>query len=86
MTLLTSSHAQSSLPPAAEAAGATAISLTNPPHQIRQKYPMEKAKRIDVASRIIFPLVFAVFNLAYWSTYLLQARNEFLAALKKTNQ
>ena len=29
-----------------------------------------RSKRIDVISRIIFPLVFAVFNLAYWSTYL----------------
>ena len=31
-----------------------------------------RSKRIDVISRIIFPLVFAVFNLAYWSTYLNQ--------------
>lgn len=29
-----------------------------------------RSKRIDVVSRIVFPLVFAVFNLAYWSTYL----------------
>lgn len=38
-----------------------------------KKYPMEKAKRIDVTSRILFPMVFAVFNLAYWSFYLSQA-------------
>ena len=31
-----------------------------------------RSKRIDVVSRFIFPLVFAVFNLAYWSTYLNQ--------------
>lgn len=31
-----------------------------------------RSKRIDVISRIIFPLVFAVFNMAYWSTYLNQ--------------
>ena len=31
-----------------------------------------RSKRIDVISRIIFPLVFAIFNLAYWSTYLNQ--------------
>jgi anionic glutamate receptor len=31
-----------------------------------------RSKRIDVISRIFFPLVFAVFNMAYWSTYLNQ--------------
>ena len=31
-----------------------------------------RSKRIDVISRIIFPLIFAIFNLAYWSTYLSQ--------------
>lgn len=29
-----------------------------------------RAKRIDVISRVIFPMVFAVFNLAYWLYYL----------------
>jgi anionic glutamate receptor len=29
-----------------------------------------RSKRIDVVSRIIFPLIFGFFNLAYWSTYL----------------
>jgi anionic glutamate receptor len=29
-----------------------------------------RSKRIDVVSRIIFPLIFAIFNLAYWSAYL----------------
>lgn len=33
------------------------------------KFPT-RSKRIDVIARIIFPLVFALFNLAYWSTYL----------------
>ncbi|XP_011305255.1 glutamate-gated chloride channel isoform X5 [Fopius arisanus] len=33
------------------------------------KFPT-RSKRIDVISRITFPLVFALFNLAYWSTYL----------------
>ncbi len=47
----------------------------------KKKYPMEKAKRIDVASRFMFPLVFAVFNMAYWSTYLLQAQAEFLKTI-----
>ena len=39
--------------------------------------PVDRSKRIDVVSRYLFPLVFAVFNLAYWTTYLLQARAEF---------
>jgi len=29
-----------------------------------------RSKRIDVVSRIFFPLVFALFNLVYWTTYL----------------
>ncbi|XKL59265.1 hypothetical protein PGB90_000281 [Kerria lacca] len=33
------------------------------------KFPT-RSKRIDVVSRIIFPLVFALFNISYWSTYL----------------
>ncbi|CAL4066506.1 unnamed protein product [Meganyctiphanes norvegica] len=33
------------------------------------KFP-SRSKRIDVISRITFPLVFALFNLVYWTTYL----------------
>ena len=39
------------------------------------KFP-SRAKRIDVISRFIFPLIFAIFNLAYWLYYLL-AKNNF---------
>ena len=38
-------------------------------HSLLSKFP-SRAKRIDVISRVIFPLVFAVFNLAYWLYYL----------------
>ena len=40
--------------------------VTVPP-QIRM---VSEAKRIDVISRIIFPLSFAGFNVMYWSYYL----------------
>ncbi|XP_053615922.1 glutamate-gated chloride channel isoform X2 [Plodia interpunctella] len=39
------------------------------------KFPT-RSKRIDVISRITFPLVFAIFNLAYWSTYLFRTEDE----------
>ncbi|XP_076679968.1 glycine receptor alpha 1 isoform X6 [Andrena cerasifolii] len=39
------------------------------------KFPT-RSKRIDVISRIFFPIVFAVFNLAYWSTYLFREEEE----------
>ncbi|XP_030025941.1 glutamate-gated chloride channel isoform X4 [Manduca sexta] len=39
------------------------------------KFPT-RSKRIDVISRITFPLVFAIFNLAYWSTYLFRDEEE----------
>ena len=35
------------------------------------KFP-SRAKKIDVISRIIFPAIFALFNLSYWCYYLLQ--------------
>ena len=47
--------------------------------------PMEKAKRIDVTARFLFPLIFATFNLAYWLNYLLQAQSEFQAILSKND-
>ncbi|XP_059477828.1 glutamate-gated chloride channel isoform X5 [Neocloeon triangulifer] len=39
------------------------------------KFPT-RSKRIDVISRITFPLVFALFNLVYWSTYLFRNEGE----------
>lgn len=39
------------------------------------KFPT-RSKRIDVISRITFPLVFALFNLVYWSTYLFRDEGE----------
>ncbi|KAK7572030.1 hypothetical protein V9T40_014502 [Parthenolecanium corni] len=39
------------------------------------KFPT-RSKRIDVVSRIVFPLVFALFNVSYWSTYLFRDEQE----------
>ncbi|KAK6635676.1 hypothetical protein RUM44_000930 [Polyplax serrata] len=39
------------------------------------KFPT-RSKRIDVISRITFPLVFALFNVVYWSTYLFREDTE----------
>ncbi|XP_041982657.1 glutamate-gated chloride channel isoform X7 [Aricia agestis] len=39
------------------------------------KFPT-RSKRIDVISRITFPLVFALFNVIYWSTYLFRDEEE----------
>ena len=38
------------------------------------KFP-SRAKKIDVLSRVIFPAIFAFFNLAYWTFYLTQEAN-----------
>ncbi|XP_022238851.1 glutamate-gated chloride channel-like [Limulus polyphemus] len=45
----------------------------NPCKAWLNKFP-SRSKRIDVMSRILFPLMFALFNLVYWITYLF--RNE----------
>ena len=38
---------------------------------LAKKFP-SRSKRIDVVARILFPLVFAIFNFSYWTFYLLQ--------------
>ncbi|XP_065582925.1 glutamate-gated chloride channel-like isoform X3 [Artemia franciscana] len=39
------------------------------------KFP-SRSKRIDVVSRIIFPVIFALFNFVYWTTYLFKESRE----------
>ncbi|XP_055640473.1 glutamate-gated chloride channel isoform X6 [Toxorhynchites rutilus septentrionalis] len=56
--------------------------LSKFPTSLRKKVPCfgrgqcSRSKRIDVISRITFPLVFALFNLVYWSTYLFREEEE----------
>ena len=38
------------------------------------KFP-SRAKKIDVLSRVIFPAIFAFFNISYWTFYLTQEAN-----------
>ena len=35
-----------------------------------------RSKRIDVISRIIFPVMFALFSLTYWTTYIHYESNQ----------
>ena len=52
----------------------------NPSFWLSQKFK-SRAKRIDVMARIIFPMVFAIFNISYWTFYLLQSRNQKVVQL-----
>ena len=38
----------------------------------KKKFPASRSKRIDVVARIVFPIIFAIFNLSYWTFYLLR--------------
>ena len=38
------------------------------------KFP-SRAKKIDVLARVIFPAIFAFFNMSYWTFYLTQEAN-----------
>ena len=40
------------------------------PSWLHCQLPINRSKRIDVFSRIFFPLTFAFFNVVYWLTYL----------------
>ncbi|XP_046397665.1 glutamate-gated chloride channel isoform X2 [Ischnura elegans] len=64
------------------AGGPCEIHMAGPPSKRKNccrtwlsKFPT-RSKRIDVISRITFPLVFALFNLVYWSTYLFREEAE----------
>ncbi|KAB7503813.1 Glutamate-gated chloride channel [Armadillidium nasatum] len=49
--------------------GRSAFAMKNSFKTFLSKFPTT-SKRIDIVSRIAFPLIFIIFNLAYWSTYL----------------
>lgn len=64
------------LPTISKSAAATATA-TNVPHKmprIEEKLPESKktynsVSKVDKMSRIVFPVLFAIFNLVYWATY-----------------
>lgn len=40
----------------------------------RNSCPMEPSAKVDKASRVLFPLTFLVYNIAYWLTYYYEIR------------
>lgn len=82
--IMSLSAALSSKEPAASlTVAAASVAAKKHPRFKLGRTPMDRAKRIDVISRFFFPLVFAVFNLSYWTIYLLQAHKEYKATVEK---
>ena len=42
-----------------------------------------RSKRIDIVARIIFPIIFATFNLCYWAFYLSEEHKSLRQAASK---
>lgn len=40
----------------------------------RNSCPMESSAKVDKASRVLFPLSFVIYNIAYWLTYYYEIR------------
>ncbi|KAM9269522.1 gamma-aminobutyric acid receptor subunit alpha-3 [Cariama cristata] len=64
------------LPTISKSAAATAAATNIPPKmpRIEEKLPESKktynsVSKVDKMSRIVFPVLFAIFNLVYWATY-----------------
>ncbi|XP_074770899.1 gamma-aminobutyric acid receptor subunit alpha-3 isoform X1 [Athene noctua] len=64
------------LPTISKSAAATATATNVPPKmtRIEEKLPESKktynsVSKVDKMSRIVFPVLFAIFNLVYWATY-----------------
>jgi len=48
---------------------------------LAKKFPL-RSKRIDIIARIIFPIIFATFNLCYWTFYLSEEHKSLRQATK----
>jgi len=64
------------LPTISKSAAATATATNVPPKmpRLEEKLPESKktynsVSKVDKMSRIVFPVLFAIFNLVYWATY-----------------
>ncbi|KQK83861.1 gamma-aminobutyric acid receptor subunit alpha-3 [Amazona aestiva] len=64
------------LPTISKSAGATATATNLPPKMPRTEEKLLESKKtynsvskVDKMSRIVFPVLFAIFNLVYWATY-----------------
>ncbi|XP_030353657.1 gamma-aminobutyric acid receptor subunit alpha-3-like isoform X2 [Strigops habroptila] len=64
------------LPTISKSAGATATATNVPPKMPRTEEKLPESKKtynsvskVDKMSRIVFPVLFAIFNLVYWATY-----------------
>uniref|UniRef100_A0A803Y7Z0 Gamma-aminobutyric acid type A receptor subunit alpha3 n=1 Tax=Meleagris gallopavo TaxID=9103 RepID=A0A803Y7Z0_MELGA len=64
------------LPTISKSAAATATATNVPPKmpRLEEKFPDSKktynsVSKVDKMSRIVFPVLFAIFNLVYWATY-----------------
>ena len=44
---------------------------------VGEEYALHEKMRTLLNLRYLFPVIFAVFNVAYWTTYLIQANQEF---------
>lgn len=64
------------LPTISKSAAATATATNVPPKMPRREEKLPESKKtynsvskVDKMSRIVFPVLFAIFNLVYWATY-----------------
>jgi hypothetical protein len=63
----------------------TPASLTAEPNLVKKWLSQfnSTGRRIDVIARVVFPIIFLIFNLTYWSTYADYKGIQSLSVIKK---